>query len=201
MITVGLTGSIGTGKSTVLNYLNSKGIPTFDADKAVHDLYAQDYIIAWVAQNFAGAIKSGAVDRRALGGLIEKAPEQLKILEEKLHPLVREMSAEFIAVNNAKNKWMAVLDIPLLYEGGREEDFDCVVVTASSDALQKQRVLERPGMNQHKLEEFLARQIPQDEKIKRADLVIWNNGNLKDLQMKTDEAIGKILAKHSHHLK
>lgn len=168
----GLTGSIATGKSTVLNILAELGIPTFSSDEAVHELYAGE-AVALVDAMFPGVGKSGVVDRAELSRrLLAEKPEKLRELEALVHPLVRQRIAKFLAESEASGADLAVVDIPLLFEGGNDWGLDGVIVTVVDEAEQARRALARPGMTLEKLTKILSRQMPQAEKMARADYVI-----------------------------
>ena len=168
----GLTGSIATGKSTVLNILAELGIPTFSSDEAVHELYAGE-AVALVDAMFPGVGKSGVVDRAELSRrLLAEKPEKLRELEALVHPLVRQRIAKFLAESEASGADLAVVDIPLLFEGGNDWGLDGVIVTVVDEAEQARRALARPGMTLENLTKILSRQMPQAEKMARADYVI-----------------------------
>jgi dephospho-CoA kinase len=168
----GLTGSIATGKSTVLNILAEQGIPTFSSDEAVHELYAGE-AVALVDAMFPGVGKSGVVDRAELSRrLLAERPEKLRELEALVHPLVRRRIAKFLTESEASGADLAVVDIPLLFEGGNDWGLDGVIVTVVDEAEQARRALARPGMTLEKLTKILSRQMPQAEKMARADYVI-----------------------------
>ena len=180
MLKLGLTGSIATGKSTVLNMLKEHGIPTFSSDEAVHELYAGN-AVAPVDALFPGVGASGVIDRTELSQRLLAEPGRLKDLEAVVHPLVRARIAQFLAESEASGADIAVVDIPLLYEGGHDWGLDAVIVTAVDPAEQRRRALARPGMTDEKLDAILARQMPQDEKIARADYVIDTTNSLEDV--------------------
>lgn len=169
---VGLTGSIATGKSTVLAMFAEAGIPTFSSDEAVHRLYADGAANGPIEALFPGVVHDGVVDRDELGRRLVAAPEKLAALEAIVHPLVRAEIAAFLVSAERAGAPLAVVDIPLLYEGGFDFGLDAVLVTAVDPDIQRTRVLGRPGMSVEKLEAILARQMPQAEKVRRADHVI-----------------------------
>ena len=182
MLKLGLTGSIATGKSTVLNMLKEHGIPTFSSDEAVHELYAGD-AVAPVDALFPGVGASGTIDRAELSQRLLAAPGRLQELEAVVHPLVRARIAKFLAESEASGADIAVVDIPLLYEGGHDWGLDAVIVTVVDPAEQRRRALARPGMTDEKLDAILARQMPQDEKVTRADYVIDTGKPMVDVTM------------------
>ncbi len=179
MITVGLTGSIATGKSTVLAAFAELGVPTFSSDEAVHELYRGE-AVPRVEALFPGVTRDGEIDRAALSARLVRHPERLKPLEDVVHPLVRKRVAAFLAEARSTGSPLAVVDIPLLLETGYDWGFDRIVVTAVDDATQRRRALARPGMSVEKLDAILARQVPQAEKRAKADVVIDTSGTLAD---------------------
>lgn len=186
---LGLTGSIATGKSTVLAMIRDLGIPTFSADEAVHALY-QGEAVPVVEALFPGVSHNGAIDRHKLAAQLVGHPEQLKALEAAVHPLVRRRMAAFLADAESTGAPLAVVDIPLLYETGFDYGLDGVIVTVVDPDEQRRRAFERPGMTQEKFEAILARQLPQEEKAKRATYVIDTSGTLEE----TREAVAEIVA-------
>ncbi len=176
---LGLTGSIATGKSTVLKMFKDLGVPTFSSDEAVHELY-RGAAVAPVEALFPGVTKNGAIDREELSKRVLGHPDRLKALESVVHPLVRERIAQFLRDAESTGAKLALVDIPLLYEGGHDYGLDRVAVTAAEPATYRQRALSRPGMTVEKLEAILARQMPQDEKMKRADYVIYTEKSLAE---------------------
>ncbi|HEY9013394.1 MAG TPA: dephospho-CoA kinase [Devosia sp.] len=179
MLKLGLTGSIATGKSTVLAVMAELGIPTFSSDEAVHELYTGE-AVGPVDALFPGVGISGVVDREELSRRLLAEPARLKALEAAVHPLVRKRIAEFLADAEAAGADIAVVDIPLLFEGGHDWGLDAVIVTAVDAAEQRRRALARPGMTDAKLDAILARQLPQAEKIARADYVLDTGKSLEE---------------------
>lgn len=170
MFTLGLTGSIASGKSTVAQMFAELGVPVFSSDAAVHELYRGE-AVAPIEAAFPGTTRNGEVDRTALSHVL-KEPGQLRALEAIVHPLVRARVARFVADAEASGAVLAVVDIPLLFESGHDYHLDGVAVVAASDATIRQRALARPGMSVEKLDAILARQLPQAEKKRRADYII-----------------------------
>jgi dephospho-CoA kinase len=170
MLKLGLTGSIATGKSTVLQAFADLGVPVFSSDAAVHRLYAGE-AVAPVGEAFPGVVREGRVDREALSGALVADPGRLATLEAIVHPLVRRQIAKFLADSEAGGAALAVVDIPLLYEGGHDYGLDRVAVTVVDETEQRRRALARPGMTVEKLETILARQLPQAEKRSHADYI------------------------------
>ncbi|MER8386732.1 dephospho-CoA kinase [Mesorhizobium sp. M0166] len=171
MIVLGLTGSIGMGKSTTAKMFAEAGVPVHDSDEAVHRLYAGK-AAPLVEAAFPGTTRSGAVDRTKLAERVLGRGAALKRLEAIIHPLVRADADAFLAENRAAGAPLAVLDIPLLFETGGRNRVDKVVVVTAPPEIQQARVLARPGMNEEKLASILARQVPDAEKRRRADFVI-----------------------------
>lgn len=169
---VGLTGSIGMGKSTAADMLRHQGVWVHDADATVHELLGKGgAAVPAIAKAFPGVVKNGAVDRIALGKRVFGNTPELRKLEAIVHPLVRESTDRFIAAAARARQPVVVLDIPLLFEtGGRR--CDATIVVSAPAYLQAQRVLRRPGMTPEKLAAILARQMPDREKRRRADSVV-----------------------------
>lgn len=173
MIVIGLTGSIGMGKSTATTTLRRLGVPVFDADAAVHRLQARGgRAVAPIGAAFPGSVVDGKVDREALRRAVLGDPSALKRLERIVHPLVRDAERRFLARARRAGRRLVVLDIPLLLETGGEKRVDLVVVVSAPAAVQAVRVLRRPGMTPERLESIRARQMPDAEKRRRADHVV-----------------------------
>ena len=174
MILLGLTGSIGMGKSTTAAMFAEAGAAVYDADAAVHGLYrAGGEAGPRLVAQFPGAVGAdGAVDRAELSRLVKADPAALTVLETLVHPLVAAERAGFLSKAEAKGARVAVLDIPLLFETGAEHSVDAVVVVTADLAVQRTRVLSRPGMDVDKLALLLSRQTPDADKRARADFVI-----------------------------
>lgn len=188
MMKLGLTGSIATGKSTVLNMLKGHGIPTFSSDEAVHELYAGD-AVAPVDALFPGVGTSGTIDRAELSRRLLADPARMKDLEAVVHPLVRARVKKFLLESEASGADIAVVDIPLLFEGGHDWGLDAVIVTVVAPAEQRRRALARPGMTGEKLDAILARQMPQDEKMARAAYVIDTGKPMADVVLAVSQLV------------
>jgi dephospho-CoA kinase len=181
MIVIGLTGSIGMGKSTVAAMFAEEGAPSFDSDAAVHALYAPGgAAVAPVETTFPGVTHDGGIDRGALSARVVGNAEAIKQLEAIVHPLVRRAQADFLQANREAETAVVVLDIPLLFESGKSDLFDKIVVVSAPPEVQRARVLARPGMTAEKFEALLARQTPDAEKRARADFVIDTSGGFDD---------------------
>lgn len=167
---LGLTGSIGMGKSTTAEMFRDEGVPVWDADATVHKLYGVGgAAVKPVGEAYPSAIRDGAVDRNALKSLISEDPTVLKTLETIVHPLVAADRAEFLATTAAP---LVVFDIPLLFETGADSWLDSVLVVTAPADVQKDRVLSRGTMTEDQFAQILARQMPDAEKRERADHVI-----------------------------
>lgn len=171
MIVIGLTGSIGMGKSTTARMFAEAGIPVNDADAVVHDLYRSEAVEP-IGRAFPGSVVDGQVDRGKLARQLEKNPAKFAELEAIVHPLVRGREKEFLDANRRAGADMVVLDIPLLFEVKGEDRVDVVVVVTCDPQIQRARVLARPGMTVEKFELILSRQVPDQEKRRKADFLI-----------------------------
>lgn len=179
MIVIGLTGSIGMGKSTVTQMFAEAGAPGFDSDAAVHELYAPGgAAVAPVEAMFPGVVKDGGVDRVALSARVVGDDDAIGRLEAIVHPLVRRAQTRFLQAQRDAGAAFVVLDIPLLFEGSGARLVDKTVVVSAPADIQRARVLSRPGMTEEKFEAILARQMPDAEKRARADFVIDTSGSL-----------------------
>jgi dephospho-CoA kinase len=171
MFVLGLTGSIGMGKSTTAQFFAEAGVPVHDADAAVHKLYEGAAVPA-IEAAFPGTTGNGKVDRDKLGSRVLGDAAALKRLEAIVHPLVRAAEATFLAEAEAAGAEVAVLDIPLLFETGADARVDAVVVVSAPAAVQHARAFERPGMTEDKLQAILANQMADVDKRRRADFVV-----------------------------
>ncbi|MBY6201567.1 dephospho-CoA kinase [Maritalea mobilis] len=190
-VKLGLTGSIGMGKSTTAQMFRDLGIPVWDADAAVHRLYSTGgAAVAPLSGLVPAAVVRGEVDRTVLKTEIKKDPELLNRIEKIVHPLVAEDRKSFLEAHKADN--LVVLDIPLLFETGGQGMVDAVVVVSTDEAEQRRRVLDRPGMTAEQFETIRARQMPDAEKRARADHVIRTD-TLEDARA----AVADIVSKYS----
>jgi dephospho-CoA kinase len=197
VIVLGLTGSIGMGKSEVARMFRARNVPVFDADAAVSRLYAQGgQAVEAVAAAFPGAVRGGAVDRAELSRQVLAQPEALRRLEAIVHPLVRAAEDAFLAAERAADTPLAVLEIPLLFEGWNGNRCDRVAVVSAPADMQRRRVLARPGMTEAKLDALLARQTPDAEKRRRADFVIDTSGTLAATEEQVQRIIAALAAKN-----
>jgi dephospho-CoA kinase len=171
MFVLGLTGSLGMGKSTTARFFAEEGVPVHDADAVVHRLYDGEAAAA-IEAAFPGTTTAGKVDREKLAARVLGDVGALTRLEAIVHPLVQEAERRLLAEAEARGEKVAVLDIPLLFETGGEERVDAVVVVSAPADVQRARTLERPGMTVDKLDAILARQMPDHEKRRRADFVV-----------------------------
>jgi dephospho-CoA kinase len=171
MFVLGLTGSIGMGKSTAARFFAEAGVPVHDADAAVHQLYEGAAVPA-IEAAFPGTTENGKVDRDKLGSHVFGDAAALARLEGIVHPLVRAAEATFLADAEAAGAEVAVVDIPLLFETGADARVDAVVVVSAPADVQRARVFERPGMTEDKLQAILTKQMPDVEKRRRADFVV-----------------------------
>ena len=191
MIILGLTGSIGMGKSTTAQMFVEAGIPVHDADAAVHALYS-GRAAPLIEAAFAGTVTDGAVDRQRLSEAVLGRPEALKKLERIVHPLVAEDRDSFVRHNRKAGKRLVVLDIPLLFETGGAELVDKVVVVTADPDIQQERVLSRPGMTEQKFKAILARQVPDAEKRARADFIIDTGLGMDAARKAVDKIIAQL---------
>lgn len=189
MIILGLTGSIGMGKSTTAEFFAELGALIWNADDAVHRLYAKDgEAVDSIAEAFPGAVIGGAVDRDMLAALLGKDSKAFAALEKIVHPLVAADRANALAKASEDGVKLAVLDIPLLFETGADAHVDAVVVASAPPEVQAERVLKRPGMTKTRLEAILSRQLPDNEKRQRANFII-NTGKGRARARRQVEAV------------
>jgi dephospho-CoA kinase len=194
---LGLTGSIGMGKSTTAALFRELGCPVHDADAAVHALYGGE-AVAPVAALHPDVVVDGRIDRERLARHVVGSPERLKRLEAVVHPLVRRAEADFLARARAEGAPIAVLDVPLLFETGGAERCDGVVVVSAPEAVQRARVLARPGMTEARLDGILARQMPDAEKRARADFLV-DGGSGVDVARAQVAAIVEAIREKAGH--
>jgi dephospho-CoA kinase len=191
MLVVGLTGSIGMGKSTVAARLRALGIGVCDADAEVHRLY-EGPAVAPIEAAFPGTTAEGKVDRQKLAAALLADPSGFKRLEAIVHPLVLAAERAFLNTEAARGAGMAVLEVPLLYETGGERRVDCVIVCSAPAHLQRARLLQRTGMTLEKIEQILARQLSDAEKRARADFVVDTGGALAESETQVDRIVDSL---------
>lgn len=195
MIVAGLTGSIAMGKSETAKMFSAHGIPVFDSDAAVHRLYAKGGAAVEPIRAVApDAVGEDGVDRRRLAVMVQQDPGLLKRIEAVVHPLVRAAQADFVSAA-AQQSDIVLLDIPLLFETGRENEVDVVIVASATPELQRQRALARPGMTVEKLHFILSRQVPDADKRARADYVIDTSVSLAETAKEVERVIAAIRAR------
>jgi dephospho-CoA kinase len=191
MFVLGLTGSLGMGKSTTAGFFAELGIPVHDADAAVHRLY-QAEAVPLIEAAFPGTTARGQVDREKLAKRVLDDPVAVRKLEGIVHPLVRAAEEHFLAEAERKNTRLAVLDIPLLFETGGDRRCDAVVVVSAPDEVQRARVFERPGMTAQKFAGITANQMPDAEKRKRADFVVDTSKGFDAARAQVREIIARV---------
>jgi len=193
---IGLTGSIGMGKSTTAGMFDALGVPVFDADAAVHTLYAPGgRAVPLIRAVFPDAIGSdGGVDRQILGQHMRSDPLNLDVLTSFIHPWVGEMRADFLKQAEATGAKAVLFDIPLLFETGGNSQVDATIVVTAPASVQRERVLSRPGMTEALFENLLARQMPDREKRARADYVISTGDGLDSAKADVERVLAEILA-------
>lgn len=193
MIRLGLTGSIGMGKSTTAQMFRDHGVPVIDADAIVHDLYRGE-AVAPIEAAFPGAVVDGVVDRSRLAAKLAAEPAGFKTLEAIVHPLVWRKEREQVEAFEKAGIPVTVLDIPLLYENHAEARVDKVVVVTADADVQKARVMERPGMTEEKFQMILSRQMPDSEKRRRADFIIDTGQGLEHARQRVGEILMQLKA-------
>lgn len=189
---LGLTGSVGMGKSTTAQMFVDEGLPMFDADAAVHLLYKGE-AAPLIEREFPGSTKSGTVDREKLSALVVGKPEALARLEKLVHPLVGKLRAKFMQDAEKEGAKAVLLDIPLLFETGDPSKFHAVIVVSAPADVQRERVLARPGMTLEKFEAILKRQTPDSEKRARADFVINTGDGLQSARNQVKQVLAEVL--------
>jgi dephospho-CoA kinase len=201
MLIVGITGSLGMGKSTAANYLHTRGIPVFDADKEVHKLY-EGAAVAAIEAAFPGTTCAGKVDREKLSAALVAAPQRFGEIEAIVHPLVRQAEGAFLREEARRGAELAALEIPLLFETGADALVDVTIVVSAPAEVQRQR-LQKRGVAPEKLARLLARQMPDAEKRARADFVVDTGGDIASSRAQLDVILaqlkgraGKAFARH-----
>lgn len=195
MLIVGLTGSIGMGKSTAAAHLRARGLPVFDADAEVHRLYAGGKAVEQIERAFPGTTTQQGVDRQRLSAALLAHPQRIRELEAIVHPLVREAERSFLNAEARRGTPIAVLEIPLLFESGADRMVDAVVVLSAPADVQRERVLKR-GVSPEKLDALLARQMPDAEKRQRADFVVDTGVSVEESRATLDTILEALRARH-----
>ncbi len=193
MIVIGLTGSIGMGKTTTARLFAAEGVAVLDSDAVVHELYREE-AAPLIEEAFPGTTVSGVVDRQKLGEILQENPANFKRLEEIVHPLVGKRQQAFLAAAQNEGRDFALLDIPLLFETGAENRVDKVVVVSCSPEVQRERVLSRPGMTEEKFAMILARQMPDEEKRRRADFIVESGSGVENARDQVREILQTLAA-------
>lgn len=191
MIILGLTGSIGMGKSTTATMFREEGVPVHDSDEAVHRIYAGP-AAPLIEAAFPGTVVDGVVDRQLLAQRVLGKPEELRRLEGIIHPLVRKDADAFLDGARAKGEKLVLLDIPLLFETGGTDRVDRIVVVTAPPEIQRERVLRRPGMTEEKFAAILARQVPDEEKRRQADYVIDTSIGMEAARQRVREIVNEL---------
>lgn len=199
MLVVGLTGSIGMGKSAAASWLRAKGIGVFDADACVHALYAGE-AVAPIEAAFPGTTRDGKVDRPALAAVLGRSDEAFRRLEAIVHPLVRAAEVAFLKAEAARGARLAVLEIPLLFETGADRMCDTAIVVSTDAATQRARVMGRPGMTAERLDAILARQMGDAEKRRRAEFVVDTSGPVEDTRVQIDHILQMLASRQGSAL-
>jgi dephospho-CoA kinase len=192
MIILGLTGSIGMGKSTTAKLFAEAGVPVYDADAAVHMLYEGEAAPA-IEAAFPGATVDGKVDRNRLSARVVHDPAAIKRLEQIVHPMLGASRQKFLRDAEQSGAPVAVVDVPLLFETGGEERVDAVVVVTTTPEIQRQRILERPNMSDEKLDAILTRQMPDSEKQKRAHFVVDTSHGLDPVRKRIRDILNEAV--------
>jgi len=191
MFVLGLTGSLGMGKSATAKMFAEQGVPVHDADAVVHRLYEGE-AVAPIEAAFAGVTGEGKVDRDKLGRRVLGDPVALRRLESIVHPMVAEAREHFLAEAERGGAKVALLDIPLLYETGGEKRCDAVIVVSAPAEVQRQRAFERPDMTEAKFQAILAKQLPDADKRARADFVVDTSRGFDAAREQVREILGKV---------
>jgi dephospho-CoA kinase len=191
MFVLGLTGSLGMGKSTTAKFFAEEGVPVHDADAAVHRLYAGE-AAPLIEAAFPGTTVDGKVDREKLGTAVLGNAEAIRKLEQIVHPLVHAHEQRFLREAEARGAMVAVLDIPLLFETGGDKRCDAVVVVSAPADVQRKRAFERPGMTEEKFQALLAKQMPDAEKRARADFVVDSGKGFEAAHAQVREILRKV---------
>ncbi len=191
MIVAGLTGSIGMGKSTTAEMFRREGVRVHDSDHAVHALYS-GAAVPLIDEAFPGVVVDGRVDRTRLAMQVLHQPQQMARLEAIVHPLVSAHRREFLARARDDGEQLVLLDIPLLFETGADRELDAIIVVTAPSDVQRERVLARPGMTPAKFTAILARQLPDEEKRRRADFVVDTSKGIAAVEQEVHEIVHRL---------
>ncbi|GIQ75921.1 dephospho-CoA kinase [Bradyrhizobium sp. RD5-C2] len=191
MLILGLTGSIGMGKSTTAKLFMEAGVPVYDADAAVHQLYEGEAVPA-IEAAFPGTTADGKVDRAKLSSRVVHDPAAMRQLEQIVHPMLGASRQRFFADAEAARAPIVVVDVPLLYETGGEKRVDAVVVVTTTPELQRERVLARGTMDAAKLDAIIAKQMPDAEKRKRADFIVDTSHGLDPVRARIRDILAEV---------
>lgn len=191
MLILGLTGSIGMGKSTTAKLFMEAGVPVYDADAAVHQLYEGEAVPA-IEAAFPGTTANGKVDRAKLSARVVHDPAAMRQLEQIVHPMLGASRQKFFADAEAARAPIVVVDVPLLYETGGEKRVDAVVVVTTTPELQRERVLARGTMDAAKLDAIIAKQMPDAEKRKRADFIVDTSHGLDPVRARIRDILAEV---------
>ena len=193
MYLIGLTGSIGMGKTQTAALFEEEGVPRYDADAAVHGLYeVGGAAVRPIGELFPEAVRDGAVDRAALGRIVLKDGAKLAALEKMVHPLAGATQVDFLNAQMSAGATHVLLDIPLLFETGGHEFVDCVVVVSAPPDIQRARVLERPGMTEEKFADILGKQVPDSDKRAAADFIVDSSVSVADAHRQVKEILAAV---------
>ena len=200
MLVIGLTGSIGMGKSAAAKHFVKRGVPVCNADAEVHRLYEGEAVPA-ISEAFPGAVRSGKVDRALLAQAVAGSPRKLKQLESIVHPMVVKAEIDFLREQEKQGAKLAVLEIPLLFETDALSRVDVTVVVSAPEGVQRERVLARPGMTKEKLAALLKRQSSDEEKRARSDFVVDSGTTLQDMEQQIDKLIESLKGREGRVMK
>ena len=192
MLILGLTGSIGMGKSTTAKLFAEAGVPVYDADAAVHILYEGEAVPA-IEAAFPGTTVNGKVDRNKLSARVVHDPAAIKRLEQIVHPMLGASRQKFLGDAERSGAPVAVVDVPLLFETGGEKRVDAVVVVTTTPEIQRQRILARDNMTSEKLDAILARQLPDAEKRRRADFVVDTSDGTDPVRLRIRDILNEAV--------
>ena len=193
MYLIGLTGSIGMGKTQTAALFEQEGVPRYDADAAVHALYeVGGAAVEPIGEMFPEAVRDGTVDRAVLGQIVLKDSAKLAALEKAVHPLAGATQVDFLNAQIAAGATHVLLDIPLLFETGGHEFVDCVVVVSAPPEIQRARVLARPGMTEEKFEDILTKQVADSDKRAAADFIVDSSVSVADAHRQVKEILAEL---------